>query len=74
MNENLFEKITQRGNKHLELPVQHLTLVSAINDKCRRVKQKAILPVKLRNFTPDHVFLVSSQLLTSAILGEDFLY
>jgi hypothetical protein len=29
MKENLYEKIKQRGNKYLELPAQHLTLVSA---------------------------------------------
>jgi hypothetical protein len=30
MNENLYEKMKQRGNKYLELPAQHLTLVSAL--------------------------------------------
>jgi hypothetical protein len=40
MNENLYEKIKQRGNKYLELPVQHLTLVSALNDKSRWVKDR----------------------------------
>ena len=38
MNENLYGKIKQSGNKYLELPAQHLTLVSAFNDKSRRVK------------------------------------
>jgi hypothetical protein len=38
MNENLYEKIKQRGNKYLELPAQHLTLVSAFNDKSRWVR------------------------------------
>ena len=33
MNEHLYEKIKQRGNSYLELPAQHLTLVSAFNDK-----------------------------------------
>jgi hypothetical protein len=72
MNENLYEKIKQRGNKYLELPAQHLTLVSAFNDKSRRVKRQILLPVKLGTVTIDHVFLVSPQLLTSAILGIDF--
>jgi hypothetical protein len=35
MNENLYEKIKQRGNKYLEHPAQHLTLVSAFNDNSR---------------------------------------
>jgi len=33
MNEDLYESIKQRGDKYLELPAQHLTLVSAFNDK-----------------------------------------
>ena len=32
MNEDLYEKIKQKGNNYLELPAQHLTLVSAFND------------------------------------------
>jgi hypothetical protein len=33
MNENLYERIKQKGNKYLDLPAQNLTLVSAFNDK-----------------------------------------
>jgi hypothetical protein len=73
MNEDLYERIKQRGNKYLELPTQHLTLVSAFNDKSRRVKRQIFVPVKLGTVVIDHVFLVSPQLLTSAILGVDFL-
>jgi hypothetical protein len=75
MNENLCEQIKQRGNKYeyLELPGQHLTLVSAFNDKSRQIKRQISLPVKLGTVTIDHVFLVSPQLLTSAIHGIDFL-
>jgi hypothetical protein len=72
MNENLYGKIKQRGNKYLELPAQHLTLVSAFNDKSRQVKRQIFVPVKLGIVLIDHVFLVSPQLLTSAILGVDF--
>jgi hypothetical protein len=74
MNKNLYEKMKQRGNKYIELPVQHLTLVSAFNDKSRRVKRQILLPVKLGTVTVDHVFLVSPKLLTSAILGIDFFH
>jgi hypothetical protein len=70
MNENLYE-IKQRGNKYLELPAQHLTLVSAFNDKSRRVKRQIFVPVKLVTVFIN-VFLVSPQLLTSAIIGVDF--
>ena len=72
-NEDLYERIKQRGNKYLELPAQHLTLVSAFNDKSRRVKRHIFLPVKLGNIAIDHVYLLSPRLLTSAILGVDFL-
>jgi hypothetical protein len=46
MNENLYEKIKQTGNKYLELPAQ-LTLLSAFNDKSRWVKRQIFVPVKL---------------------------
>ena len=71
MNENLYEKIKQRGDKYLELPA-HLTLVRVFNDKGRQVKKQIFVPVKLGNVFIDHVFLVSPQLLTSAILGVVF--
>ena len=32
MNEDLYEKIKQKGKNYLELPAQYLTLVSAFND------------------------------------------
>ena len=66
------EKIKQRGNRYLEFPAQHLTFVCAVNDKCRRVKRVIFVPLKLGTVFIDHVFLVSPQLLTSAILGVYF--
>ena len=72
MNEDLYERMKQRGDQYLELPA-HLTLVSAFNDKSRRVKRQIFVPVKLGTVVIDHVFLVS-QLLTLAILGVDFFY
>jgi len=72
MNEDLYERMKQRGNKYLELPAQHLTLVSAFNDKSRRVKRQIFVPMNLGTVVTDHVFLVSPQLLISAILGVDF--
>ena len=74
MNEDLYERMKQRGNKYLELPAQHLTLVSAFNDKSRRVKRQIFVPINLGTVVTDHVFLVSPQLLFSAILGVDFIY
>jgi hypothetical protein len=72
MNENLHEKIKQRGNKYLELPAQHLTLVSAFNDINQRVIRQIFVPVKSGAVFIDHVFLVLPQLLTSSILGVGF--
>jgi hypothetical protein len=68
----IYEMIKQRGNKYLELPTQHLTLVSAFNEKSRRVKRQIFVPVKLGTVFINHVFLVSPQLQTSAILGVHF--
>ena len=72
MNKDLYEKIKQKGNSYLELPAQHLTLVSAFNGKSRRVIRQIFVPVELGTEIIDHVFLVAPQLLTSAILGVDF--
>jgi hypothetical protein len=72
MNEHLYEKIKQRGNSYLELPAQHLMLMSAFNDKGKRVKKQIFVPVKLGNVSLDQVFIISQQLITSAILGVDF--
>ena len=71
IKESLYEKIKQRGNKYLELPAHHLSLVSALNNKSRRVKEQIFVPVKLGNVFIDRVFLVSPQLLTLAILAVD---
>ena len=73
INGNLYDIIKRRGNKYIELPA-HLTLVSAFSDKSRWVRKQAILPVKLGNVTIGHDFLVSPQLLTSAVIGVDFFY
>jgi hypothetical protein len=72
MNQSLYEKIQQKGSQYLELPAQHLTLVSAFNDKGKRVKKQIFVPVKLGNFVIDQVFIISPQLVTAAILGVDF--
>jgi hypothetical protein len=56
MNESLYEIIKQRGNKYIELPAQHLTLVSAFNDKCRRVKRQIFLTVKLGTVSIDFFY------------------
>ena len=73
VNENLHEKIKQRGNKYLDLPAQNFTLVSACNAKSRWVIKQTLLSEKLGAVSLGHVFLFSLQLLTSALLGVDLL-
>jgi hypothetical protein len=47
--------------------------MSAFNDKGKRVKKQIFVPVKLGNVSIHQVFIILPQLLTSAILGVDFL-
>ena len=50
MNEDLCERIKQRGNKYLELPAQHLTLVSAFDDNSRRVNEADFCAYEITNY------------------------
>jgi len=43
LNENLYNKLRQSGLQSLELPTQHVNLVSAFNYKSKRVKKQALL-------------------------------
>jgi hypothetical protein len=71
VSEELYNKIRQQGNQYLDLPAQHLTLLSAFNDKSRRIKRQAMLPIEIGTMTIDHVTLICPQLLTQAVLGVD---
>jgi hypothetical protein len=62
-----------RGLECLELPTQHINLVSAFNEKSRRIKKQALLTIIIAGYTVEQVVLVSPQLLTDIILGLDFL-
>jgi hypothetical protein len=73
LNKNLYNKLRYAGLQCLELPTQHVNLVSAFNDKSRRVKKQALLEVNTGGTKLDQVLLLSAQLLTEAILGLDFL-
>jgi len=50
-----------------------VNLVSAFNDKSKRVKKQALLEVNIGTTKLDQVVLLSAQLLTEVILGTDFL-
>ena len=73
LNENLYNKLRHAGLQCLELPTQHVNLVSAFNDKSKRVKKQALLEVNIGGTKLEQVVLLSAQLLTEAILGLDFL-
>jgi predicted aspartyl protease len=72
LNKNLYNKLRHAGLKCPELPTQHVNLVSAFNDKSKRVKKQAFLEVDIRKAKMEQVML-STHLLTEAILGLDFL-
>ena len=57
----------------MELPTQHVNLVSAFKNKSERVKKQALLEVRMGGTNFDQVVLLSAQLLTEVILGLDFL-
>jgi predicted aspartyl protease len=73
LNENLYNKLRHAGLQCLELPTQHVNLVSAFKNKSKIVKKQALLEVNIGGTKLDQVVLLSAQLLTEAILGLDFL-
>jgi hypothetical protein len=73
LNEQLYNKLRHLGLNCLELPTQHLNLVSAFNERSRRIRKQALLEIQIGDSTVDQVVLLSPQLLTDAILGLDFL-
>jgi len=73
LNENLYNKLRHAGLQCLELPTKHVNLVSAFNDKSKRVKKQALLEVNIGGTKLDQVVLLSAQLLTEAIFGLHFL-
>jgi predicted aspartyl protease len=73
LNEQLYNKLRLLGLNCLELPTQHLNLVSAFNERSKRIRKQALLGIQIGDSRMDQVVLLSPQLLTHAILGRDFL-
>jgi len=73
MNEHLYKRLRHEGLKCLELPTQHVNLLSGFNKKSNRIKKQAMLDVNIGEFKINQIVLLSPQLLTDAILGLDFL-
>jgi len=73
MNEHLYNRLRHEGLNCLELPTQHVNLLSAFNKKSNRVKKQAMIEVSIGDSKINQIVLLSPQLLTDAILGLDFL-
>jgi len=73
LNEGLYNKLRHAGLQCLELPTQHVNLISAFSNKSKRVKKQALLEINIGDTKLDQVVLLSAQLLTGVILGLDFL-
>jgi hypothetical protein len=55
------------------MPTKHLNIVSAFNDRSKRIRKQALLEIQIGDNKVDQDVLLSSQLLTDAILVLDFL-
>ena len=73
LNEQLHDKLRLLGLNYLEFPTQHLNLVSAFNERSKRIRKQALLEIQIGDSAVDQVVFLSPQLLTDAILGLDFL-
>jgi len=47
LNENLYNKLRHAGLQCLELPTQHVNLVSAFNEKSKRLRKQALLEINI---------------------------
>ena len=72
MSQDLYNKMRNSGMRNLELPVQNMNLVSAFNDRTRKVKKQATLTLKFGEVRVDQIFLIAPRLMTQILLGVDF--
>jgi len=72
LTEELYLKLRSEGVEALELGVQNAVLVSAFRNKTKCIRAQAMLPIRIGDIVADHIFLISPQLLTQALLGVDF--
>jgi hypothetical protein len=56
----------------LELGVQNAVLVSAFGNKTKRIRMQPMMPICINDIVVSHIFLISPQLLTQALLGVEF--
>jgi hypothetical protein len=72
LSEELYLELRSEGVEGLELGVQNAVLVSAFGNKSKRIRVQAMIPIRIDDIVMDHIFLISPQLLTQALLGVDF--
>jgi hypothetical protein len=72
MSQDLYNKLRANGMRNLELSVQNMKLVSAFNDRARKVKTQAMLTLKFGEVRVDQIFLIAPRLMTQVLIGVDF--
>jgi len=72
LTEQLHHELRSEGVEGLQLGVQNTGLVSAFGNKSKRIRFQAMMPIRIDDMVVDHIFLVSPQFLTQALLGVDF--
>jgi len=68
MSQDLHNKLRNSGMRNLELPVQNMKLVSAFNDRARKVKKQAMLTLKFGEVSVHQIFLISPRLILKSYL------
>jgi hypothetical protein len=72
MSEQLYKELKSNGADSLELPTQNFVLVGAFSRKAQRVRKHEYLTLKFGDVFLDQIFLVSEQLLTPMLSGNNF--
>ena len=72
LTEELYYKLRREGMEGLELGVQNAVLVSVFGNKTKRIRVQTMMQICIDDIAVDHIFLISPQLLTQALLGVDF--
>ena len=72
MSQDLYDKLWINVMRNLEMPVQDMKLVSAFNDRTRKVNIQAMLTLKFREVWVDQIFLTAPRLMTQVLIGVDF--
>ena len=58
--------------RNQELSVQNMKLVSAFNDRAKKVNIQAMLTLRFEEVRADQIFLITPRLMTQDLIGVDF--